>query len=131
MAQNTLIDLMKEHASRTSAPSVPGVPRNLHASGMIEAGNIDHVGRPSVSLGDGRTGTVQSMSFEDDQGREVLIPTIFGGKKHDFEAAIQQYERTGEHLGIFDTPAHATAYSKALSDVLGGPLFAGPPRPRR
>jgi hypothetical protein len=127
MAQNTLIDLMREHASRASDPNVPGIP------GMIEPGNIDHIGRPVVSLGDGRTGTVLAMSFEED-GREVLIPTIYDGKKHKNDEAIAHYHRTGEHLGVFETPDQATAFSKALSNALGDEdlkhLFTGPPRPR-
>jgi len=128
MAQDTLIDLMREHASQASDPNVPGIP------GMIEPGNIDHIGRPVVSFGDGLAGTVHAMSFEDDQGREVLIPTIYNGEKHTDKEAIKHYYERGEHLGIFETPDQATAFSKALSNALGDKdlkhLFTGPPRPR-
>ncbi len=70
------------------------------------------------------------MSFGDDKGREVLVPTVVNGKfltpdgkkppegsaaeKTMFKRAQQHYEQTGEHLGIFDSPEHADTYAQAV-----------------
>ena len=49
-----------------------------------------------------------------DQG-EVLIPTVSDdGRILSDQEAVQQYRRTGKHLGIFNTPDEATAYAKSL-----------------
>lgn len=87
------------------------------ASGLIEPGNIDLSNRSQVKNDDGSISTVRSMSFRDDSGREILIPTAAddGSRILSDDEAIQQYKLTGRHLGIFDTPGNATAYAKRLS----------------
>jgi hypothetical protein len=83
-------------------------------AGLIEAGNIDILNRPRHRNADGSISTVRSMSFGTDRG-EVLVPTISDrGRPLSDRQAISQYESTGRHLGIFDTPEHATAYAEAL-----------------
>ncbi len=76
--------------------------------GMLERGNIDVFGRPDV---DGST--VRSMSFGVD-GAEILVPTVVGGKIVSDDDAIDEYERTGKHLGKFTNPGHATEYADRL-----------------
>jgi len=88
---------------------------NLPTIGLLEPGNINIDDRPLVDLPEGGKGTVKSTSFEED-GREILIPTIVNGRVLSGEDAWSHYKETGEHLGIFDTPINATAYSKALSN---------------
>jgi hypothetical protein len=67
---------------------------------------------------------------EDEHGHEVLVPTIVDGKfltpdgkkpkpgspeeKQMFKEAWKHYEKTGEHLGIFDTPEHADQYAQLV-----------------
>lgn len=83
--------------------------------GLLTPGNIDITKRPDVKNADGSRSTVRSMSFEDN-GKEVLVPTVIGNKVVSDDEAIAHYRKTGEHLGIFDSPADATAYAKQLHD---------------
>ncbi len=87
---------------------------NSLAKGMVEQGNIDIANRPAVRNADGSISTVRSMSFGID-GQEVLIPTVSeSGKFLSEKEALREYEKTGKHLGKFDTPEDATAYAEQL-----------------
>ncbi len=84
--------------------------------GMVTPGNIDIANRPQVKMDDGGTATVRSMSVNMD-GKEVLIPTISpDGRLLSDDEAIAEYRKTGKHLGMFDTPEHATAYAEKLHE---------------
>lgn len=85
------------------------------SSGLLESGNIDLANRPIVKNPDGSISTVRSMSFNDN-GAEVLIPTVAanGSGILSDRAAIEQYRKTGQFLGKFDTPENATAYAEKL-----------------
>lgn len=95
-------------ANTTIAPkTTSGVP------GMLSLGNIDLNNRPVVKNGKGIS-TVLSTSFNID-GKEVLIPRVsMDGKLLDEKGALEQYRKTGQHLGIFDSPASANAYAQQL-----------------
>lgn len=93
----------------------PGAPRGEFA-GLAEKGNIDLDNRPRVKNADGSISTVRSMSANID-GKEVLMPTVSDdGKILTGEQAIEAYQKTGKHLGKFDTPANADRYAQALHE---------------
>nr|WP_240431521.1 injection protein [Pectobacterium parmentieri] len=83
-------------------------------AGMVRSGNIDLHNRPVVKNPDGSISTVRSMSANFD-GNEVLIPTVSDdGRIMSDDEAIDNYRRTGRHLGMFSSPEAATAYAESL-----------------
>lgn len=98
--------------------------------GLLTPGNLDLTNRLVIKNSDGTHSSEYSFSFEDDNGHEVLVPTVVNGKfltpdgkkpkegsaaeKEMFKKAQQHYEQTGEHLGVFDTPGHADSYADAV-----------------
>ncbi len=115
------------------------------APGMVIPGNIDLFGQPVVRNRDGSYSTVRSISYTLEDGPymvdgrqyqtlEVLVPSAYGGKV-DFSkfGPLNHYKNTGRHLGIFDTPAHATTYANRLHNwyVKNKRWFVPPKRRRR
>lgn len=85
------------------------------SDGLKEKGNIDIFKRPKVDIGDGSIATVKSMSFQDENGDEVLIPTVSeDGKLLSERDAIMEYYRTGKHLGKFKDSKSASQYAWLL-----------------
>lgn len=88
---------------------------NPEAKGMMEPGNIDLSKRPVVRNADGSISTVRSMSVSFGEGEEVLIPLVSdSGKILTKEQAISEYQKTGRHLGKFDSSTDADAYADSL-----------------
>jgi hypothetical protein len=91
---------------RVTPPSIPG---------LLRPGNIDLYSRPQVNNPDGSTSTVRSISFADKpNGHEILIPTVVGGRVVSNADAINNYYRTGQHLGMFANAQYATRYANEL-----------------
>ena len=89
-------------------------PSASSTAGLLAPGNLDLAKRPLVRNPDGTISTVRSMSVNFGNG-EVLIPTVSDdGRILSNEDAIAQYQRSGGHLGIFDTPENATTYAEQL-----------------
>ncbi|MGT2430657.1 hypothetical protein ACU4HD_21920 [Cupriavidus basilensis] len=102
-------------APRMVKTSMPASAPAGDSGGLLEPGNIDLTKRPVVKNPDSSISTVRSMSVGMD-GKEYLIPTVAddGSRILSDEEAIKQFQRTGKHLGAFDTPEHATAYADTL-----------------
>ena len=63
--------------------------------------------------------TVRSISIGDENGNEILIPTVGFDKKGNAvswtdDEAIDHYYKTGEHLGKFKTVKEADEYAEKL-----------------
>ncbi len=87
---------------------------DIGPGGLLSPGNIDLTNRPRVRNKDGSISTVRSMSFSEG-GPEILIPTVSDdGRILSDTGAIDQYRRTGKHLGLFGSVESAVEYAKRL-----------------
>lgn len=108
---NALPAQQRVAAAMSGPPASPVGP----FPGMLEQGNIDLAKRPIVRNPDGSISTVRSMSFEDNSGREVLVPTVSpDGRILSNRDAMELYGKTGQNLGKFDNPEDADRYAEAL-----------------
>ena len=98
--------------------------------GLVEAGNLPIWRRPTVQNADGSHSSEYSVSFADEHGHEVLVPTVVNGKfltpdgkkppegsaeeKAMFRRGWAHYGQTGENLGKFDNPDDADVYAQQL-----------------
>lgn len=83
-------------------------------AGMLSPGNIDLTNRPRVRNEDGSISTVRSIGVNIG-GHEYLLPTVSDdGRIMSDDEAIRTFQRSGKHLGMFDTPEHSTAYAQSL-----------------
>ncbi|WP_206631166.1 transglycosylase SLT domain-containing protein [Mesorhizobium sp. M7A.F.Ca.MR.362.00.0.0] len=101
-----------------NALALPGAGPSGTAKGLVQPGNIDLATRPIVKNADGTISTVRSMSYENDAGQEVLIPTVSNeGRIMSNEEAIKYWGEKGQFLGKFDNPDDATAYAQSLHET--------------
>lgn len=91
------------------------------APGQLEPGTIDLHNRPVVPNLDGSISTVRSVTVTDNQGRAYLIPTVIkdprypgGGRVVSGQQALQHFQQTGQHLGVFKNEAAADRYAESL-----------------
>lgn len=103
----------KSFGGAPSGDQTPAFTPPANVQGLKVKGNINLGGRPILHNSDGSVSSERSFSIGTDQG-EVLIPRVFDGKDHTEQEAIEHYKKTGQHMGIFDTPEHADAYAQAI-----------------
>lgn len=99
---------VEKHAPPALEPAPEGLKTPATIKNLFE--------RPVLNNPDGSYSTTSSMSIGTPKG-EVLIPTVIDGKRLSDADAIKHYEQTDEHLGVFDTPAHADAYAQKLHEA--------------
>lgn len=105
-----VIDVNKGYMSNSRGELLDQIP----TGNPVVPGNINLFNRPIVKNSDGTISTVRSFSVNLD-GLEVLLPTVSdSGKILTEEEAIQQYKKTGKHLGKFRTVDEANAYAMEL-----------------
>jgi len=103
--------------STSDATVLPGNAEPASNGGMIEQGNIDLAARPVVRNEDGSISTVRSMSFSDDSGAEIVIPTVSDdGRIMSDEEAVDTYYKTGKFLGKFDSTDAAISFANSLHE---------------
>lgn len=82
--------------------------------GLVEPGNIDLTKRPRVKNKDGSISTVRSLGVNLD-GQEVLLPTVHDkGYIMSDDEAVDEYRKTGRHLGKFKSVEASNAYAQQL-----------------
>lgn len=110
LALATLNSLYEEFGMLPEATVDPNAP-----AGLLEPGNIDLTNRPRVKNEDGSISTVRSISIEQD-GQQILIPTVVGNKVVSDEEAIAHYRKTGQHLGKFKDVDSVNQYAEKLHE---------------
>jgi len=89
----------------------------------VEPGNIDLSSRKILINPDGTISSISSMSvgFTDSDGKSftAVIPTVLDGHRVSRQQAIENFRKTGQHLGKFSRQDDADVFSKNLSEELG------------
>lgn len=107
---NKKVDSTNQNISKSKNNKI-NIRNNFPNYGL---GNINLNNRPVVKNPDGSISTVRSISFQDKDGKEVLIPTVINGKIVSDDEAINYYYKTGEHLGKFNSIEDANNYAIQL-----------------
>lgn len=136
-ANRAVVDKQRNDALRNTVRQTlpayqrPVDPITAAAANMLRnnaRGNIDLYNRPEYRQPDGSISTVNSISIGTDEGAipsvngkglEVLIPTIGRDKngrpvQWTDEQAIENYRKTGENLGKFNSIEDADKYAEML-----------------
>lgn len=105
---------VSSQANANASYGPPSTSQPSLAPGQTQAGNIDVTNRPVVQNPDGTISTVRSISANID-GQETLIPTVSNdGRVMSDSEAIEQYKRSGQHLGKFADVPSANSYAQQL-----------------
>lgn len=97
---------------------LPFAPKSADDKTNFGLGNIDlnSPGRKPVNFMN-VTSAFFPVSFWDDQEKkQILVPTLVNGQRVNDAAAIQHYRDTGEYLGKFDDKNEADAYADRLKE---------------
>lgn len=115
MATNLKKKLQEEGRLKEARNLINKQARDYGNNTSYGRGNINLNNRPVVQNDDGSISTVRSMSFYDEnEGKEILIPTVVNGKIVSDDEAINHYYNTGEYLGKFNSIKEANSYADYL-----------------
>jgi hypothetical protein len=105
------------------APSPP-YPGTI---GLLERGNLNPYERQIMHNIDGIS-TLRTTILGTDKGY-LLLPSVTptGQLLQTPQEIMDQYRRTGQHLGIFDSPQNADAYDRQLHQNLRPPTLGRMP----
>lgn len=124
LEQTSANRIMSNYEAENPTPQVGSAPAPMYTidqnfPGMTESGNIDLNNRPVVKNPDGTISTVRSVGVNLD-GKEYLLPTVSDdGRILSTDEAVDQFRKTGQHLGVFDSPDSSTKYAQALHEQQG------------
>lgn len=109
--------------AHTPAPAPAQLPKPTAfeaSAGMIARGTVNLFEQPIVQNKDGTTSTVDSVSVNI-KGKEYLLPTVTpdgrhfqGTLKEKAAQATEEFNKTGQHLGIFKSVAASNNYAAQL-----------------
>lgn len=85
-----------------------------HAQKAAYPGNLDINDRKVLINPDNTYSTEDSLSFQDENGFEIVIPTVVNGVRMTPDEAIAHYYQTGQQLGVFRSPLDAERYANSL-----------------
>lgn len=120
----TLIPGVQDPSLLPSTKASPGitadVPFSMDSEALIDAAGIGVLDpyklyKPLTNP-DGSVSTVRTMSFEED-GKEILIPTVVDGVLLSDEEAIDHYHKTGEHFGAYDSVEDANVAAESIHNI--------------
>lgn len=92
--------------------------------GTIAEDELKVRARNPVKNDDGTYSTIRSITINED-GKEVLIPTVHNGKILSNEEAIKVYQQTGKHLGKFRTSEDAHQFGLHISNEMASKFRSG------
>ncbi len=129
---NRLLDAIKPTEKIETAPPprftgpIYGAAAPKNVPGMVAPGNTDLSKLPIVRNPDKSYSTVHSMGIQDENpsspyfGKQVLARGIVNGvTTNDADAVRREYQRTGQHLGVFSgNPSSADPYGDQYGEKL-------------
>lgn len=137
--QNMMNDLLggsqgaqETENNNTQGDQYPDLPKLFSGKGMfnqgvIQPGNINLGNRPKVpNPKTGGVSSVYSMSIGTPEG-EVLIPRVSDdGRILSEQEAIDQFHKTGKHLGVYSSPEEATKAAQMIHEQQAKSVGAKP-----
>ena len=109
--------------AHTPAPAPAQLPKPTAfeaSAGMIARGTVNLFEQPSVKNKDGTISTVDSVGVNI-KGKEYLLPTVTpdgrhfqGTLKEKAAQATEEFNKTGQHLGVFKSVAASNNYAAQL-----------------
>jgi hypothetical protein len=110
-------------------------PPWLGTMGLLQRGNLNPYERQIMhnipgpeGSGQGGISTLRTTILGTDKGF-LLLPSVTpdGRLLNSTQEIMDQYRRTGQHLGIFDSPQNADAYDRMLHQNLRPPALGRMP----